>query len=127
MKRMIALASLAALIAGTTTFLGCSKQADDQQPAAESPASVAKMSAAELDPDVKEAIAGLSEEDQKLVLAQKVCPVTKEPLGSMGEPIKITVEGRHLFVCCAGCEEQARENFDAYYAKLSAPDEPAAN
>jgi hypothetical protein len=32
-----------------------------------------------------------------------VCPVSGEELGSMGEPITVTVEGRDVRLCCKGC------------------------
>jgi hypothetical protein len=62
---------------------------------------------------------GLSEGDRQLVLAQQLCPVSGEPLGSMGAPLKVTVGDRSLFICCAGCEETAKENFDEHYAKVA--------
>jgi len=48
-------------------------------------------------------IAILPESEQEAALRQRICPVTGEPLGSMGKPIKVTVAGRSLFVCCQGC------------------------
>lgn len=43
--------------------------------------------------------------------AQKVCPVTGEPLGSMGVPVEVDLgHGRSAFVCCKGCVAKAREN-----------------
>ena len=68
--------------------------------------------------DVDEAFTKLSPADRKLAEAQEICPVSDEPLGSMGTPIKVTVEGRDVFVCCAGCEDELKKNFDEYVAKL---------
>ena len=48
-----------------------------------------------------------SSDDEKLIARQKVCPVTDEPLGSMGRPVKVMVEGRPLFLCCKACERGA--------------------
>src|SRR5215213_9042536 len=59
----------------------------------------------------------LTEVDRKVALAQKRCPVSDERLWSMGPPIKVTVEGRHFFICCANCETNAQKNFDEYFAK----------
>lgn len=64
------------------------------------------------------AIAHLSPEDRKLVLAQKVCPVTGAELGSMGEPYKITVGNRDVFLCCQGCEGEVRQDADRLLKKL---------
>jgi hypothetical protein len=48
--------------------------------------------------------AGLSPSDRALVVSQKICPVTKKPLGSMGPPVRATVGGKTVFLCCEGCE-----------------------
>src|SRR5690606_6737623 len=58
--------------------------------------------------DVDRELAELSGPDRALAKSQKACPVSGEPLGSMGAPIKVTVEGRSLFVCCEGCVEDAK-------------------
>lgn len=38
---------------------------------------------------------------------QVKCPVTGEALGSMGEPVAVTVRGRTVYVCCRGCAKRA--------------------
>ena len=63
-------------------------------------------------------LAKLSPEDQKLARKQKVCPVSGDPLGSMGKPYKVTVEGRDVFLCCPGCESALKKNPKKYLAKL---------
>jgi hypothetical protein len=68
--------------------------------------------------EVNEAFAKLDSGDQKAALAQKICPVTDQALGSMGTPIKVTVEGRDVFVCCQGCVDKLKDKFDEYVAKL---------
>jgi Cu(I)/Ag(I) efflux system membrane fusion protein len=65
-----------------------------------------------------EALAKLSPEDRALAEKQKICPVSGEPLGSMGKPYKVTVEGRDVLLCCQGCEEEIKENPEKYLAKL---------
>ncbi len=37
------------------------------------------------------------------IARQKICPVSGKPLGSMGDPVAVDVNGQKLFVCCAGC------------------------
>ncbi len=54
----------------------------------------------------------------RLAEKQKVCPVSGEPLGSMGMPYKVTVKGREVFLCCQGCEGEIKENPDKYLARL---------
>ncbi len=48
----------------------------------------------------------LSDAEQQLIATQKLCPVTEEPLGSMGQPVFITVDGRKVALCCKGCERR---------------------
>jgi len=62
----------------------------------------------------------LLEEDSDRVAArqQGICPVSGEPLGSMGKPIKLTVEGREVFICCAGCEDTLREDPEKHFSIL---------
>jgi Cu(I)/Ag(I) efflux system membrane fusion protein len=65
------------------------------------------------DPDAKieAALAELSPEDRKLAEAQRFCPVLPDSrLGSMGPPIKLTVEGTSVFICCKGCQKKALAN-----------------
>jgi Cu(I)/Ag(I) efflux system membrane fusion protein len=47
--------------------------------------------------------------DRQLALLQQICPVGKEPLGSMGKPIKTIIEGETVFLCCKGCERTAQQ------------------
>lgn len=68
--------------------------------------------------EVDDAFAKLSPEDREAALAQKMCPVSDQALGSMGTPIKVTVEGRDVFVCCQGCVDELKTKFDEYVAKL---------
>ena len=64
------------------------------------------------------AIAKLPEEDRAAATAQKFCVVEdKSRLGSMGMPHKIMVEGQPVFLCCAGCEEEALKDPQATLAK----------
>ena len=56
--------------------------------------------------------------DKELIAKQKTCPVTDEPLGSMGKPVKVVVKGRRVFLCCAGCKKKLLANPDKYLKKL---------
>jgi hypothetical protein len=60
----------------------------------------------------------LSPEDQKLAMAQKVCPVSNDRLGEMGKPFKIAAEGRTFFLCCDGCEKDVKADPKGVIAKL---------
>lgn len=61
---------------------------------------------------------GLSEEDKALAKSQKDCPVTRLPLGSMGEPVFVVVKDRKVFLCCKGCEKAVKTDPDKYLERL---------
>jgi len=63
-------------------------------------------------------------EDEKLIARQKLCPVTDEPLGSMGAPVKLILDGRAVFICCKGCEKAVRSDPKKYLAKIPLPPAP---
>lgn len=63
-------------------------------------------------------LAKLSPADQTLARAQKLCPITSEPLGSMGVPARVEVQGRTVFLCCKGCEGELRAHPQKYLPKL---------
>jgi hypothetical protein len=68
--------------------------------------------------DVQEALAELPEADRAAAAAQKTCPVTDQPLGSMGKPFKLTVKDRVVFLCCEMCKDAIAKEPDKYLAKL---------
>lgn len=52
--------------------------------------------------------------DQPAINAQRSCPVTGAPLGSMGTPIKVSRGGRNIFLCCGSCVKRVQANPDRY-------------
>jgi hypothetical protein len=74
--------------------------------------------AADAQGDIEQNLAQLPPGDATLAAAQQVCPVSGEPLGSMGKPIKVELQGEAVFICCEGCEETLKANPDEYLAKL---------
>lgn len=60
----------------------------------------------------------LPEAERKLALAQRVCPVTGAALGSMGVPVKITLRGQTVFLCCKGCMGKAKRSPDEMLQKV---------
>lgn len=60
----------------------------------------------------------LSAEDRELAMHQKICPITGANLGSMGTPYKIELDGRPVFLCCKGCESQAKADPEGALAKI---------
>jgi Cu(I)/Ag(I) efflux system membrane fusion protein len=49
---------------------------------------------------------------------QRVCPVTGEPLDSMGGPVRVVIEGQTVFLCCKHCEPALRKDPGKYLDKL---------
>jgi hypothetical protein len=76
--------------------------------------------------EAKANLAKLPAEDRKLAEAQKVCPITHKPLGSMGVPVKVTLNGKPVLLCCAGCKDQAEADPAGTFAKLEKQGQPAA-
>jgi hypothetical protein len=116
MYRWTNYASYGLMFAASLTIgaIGCSKT--DPAPAASQSAPAADAHGAT--DAVAEAFASLSQEDRAAAEKQKICPVSDEPLGSMGTPIKVTVKGRDVFLCCVGCTKPIEEDPDKYLAKL---------
>jgi hypothetical protein len=67
---------------------------------------------------VKANLAKLSPEDRQIAQAQGLCPIQENQLGSMGVPVKVTLKGQPVFLCCKGCEEDALANPDETLAKV---------
>lgn len=80
MSRIIAGLASGLLVASAAMWIGCSQK---QDPAVVENAGESSPAKSESD-EIRDALAKLSDEDRQLVLAQKVCPVSGEALGSMG-------------------------------------------
>ena len=46
------------------------------------------------------------------------CPVSGEPLGTMGDPIIKEIDGREVRLCCNMCVPKFEKNADAYFKKI---------
>lgn len=132
MSKLLSLASLCVVLSIGVMLLGCSNQQPDAGPgAAQDEAEPGDHEGHDHgdhdhgDPDqagngqYEDALSELSPADRELAEKQKVCPVSDQPLGSMGKPIKVTVKGQDVLLCCSGCESQIKENPEKYLAKLS--------
>lgn len=60
----------------------------------------------------------LPEADRAIALKQILCPVSDEPLGEMGVPVKETVGGKTFFLCCKNCEKDLKAREKEILAKL---------
>jgi hypothetical protein len=128
---MLSLGLLLAAGIGWTT--GCNRAQPEAAPASQEQATSAAehdhhTAVDEAEPDdeatIEASFASLSVEDRALAEKQATCPISGERLGLMGTPIKVTVDGHDVFVCCAGCKEPLEENPQEYLVKLGL--EPAA-
>jgi hypothetical protein len=70
------------------------------------------------DPVVRHNLAKLAPDDRQAAERQRLCPVTQEPLGSMGVPLKLRVQQRDVFVCCRSCRDPLEQDPDKYLARL---------
>jgi hypothetical protein len=58
-------------------------------------------------------------DDRAGIARQKVCPVTKAKLGEMGDPIKVVIDGKPLYLCCRGCAAKVQGHPEEYLPKPS--------
>jgi hypothetical protein len=107
MKKFTAL-----LVAALLVSAGC----NDAKPTA---GSSTTTKAAGADNDVAANLGKLSAEDRSIADAQKLCPITDEPLGSMGVPIKLTIKDQSVFICCKSCTKNAEKDADKTLRKVA--------
>jgi len=97
--------------------IGCSPSNDQANAPENAPPPVAQVD--EQHDTQPEGLVLLEDETERAAaIAQGICPVSGEPLGSMGKPIKLTVEGREVYICCSGCEDALREDPEKYFSQL---------
>jgi membrane fusion protein, copper/silver efflux system len=62
----------------------------------------------------------LSVADRAAALAQQICPITENALGTMGVPVKIELApGKTAFLCCPGCVDEATKEPQKTIEKLA--------
>ena len=79
---------------------------------------VPKLTAEDL-AEIRANLAKLSPKDRQIAEAQKLCPVRGEPLGSMGAPVKLPLNGQPVFLCCKGCIGKAEKDPDGTLRKAA--------
>ena len=60
----------------------------------------------------------LNPNDRAIVEIQRYCPVTLEPLGSMGIPLFVSVGERKIAICCEGCRGSLEKEPAKYLGDL---------
>jgi hypothetical protein len=120
-------ATFALALAGCYTSSSPSKPAPAPAPKAALPkadttavaeAPAPKPGAADKDAQIKAERAKLSPEDRALVEAQEWCVQSNDRLGEMGPPIKVMIKDKPVFLCCDGCEKDAKADPDKTLAKV---------
>src|SRR5262249_44487979 len=66
----------------------------------------------------------VSAEEKALAARQRICPVTELPLGSMGRPVAVTVQGKKVLLCCRGCEKAIQASPEKFLARLKSTEAP---
>jgi YHS domain-containing protein len=56
--------------------------------------------------------------DAAMIKRQARCPVMDEPLGSMGQPIKVMIGDKPIFLCCKGCIKKIQAEPAKYLATV---------
>jgi hypothetical protein len=113
--RTLWIAGLWLIGAALTTLVGCGPSASKPENSASHPSAPVEQS---MDVDIQAALAQLSDEDRALAVKQRICPVSGNPLGSMGKPVEVNVKGQRVFLCCEGCREEIEKDPDKYLAKI---------
>lgn len=112
------------IVLGALVLAGCqqgSAPEPDQSAATTTPeADVPAANDVTLTPEEIATIEQLPEPDRSAALAQKVCPISGEHLGTpvMGPPQKVEVQGKTVFLCCEGCKDEFLKDPDAALARL---------
>lgn len=127
MKRLFTGPAFALALSASAFVSGCSSEATTDKPEAPAaPAAPAEPAAADgAEAEAGEASAAtvsteLTPDELAAANVQKMCPVSDEELGSMGGPIKVSIKGRDIYLCCEACVDAVKEDPDKYIAILDA-------
>jgi hypothetical protein len=63
----------------------------------------------------------LSDAEMLAIHVQGICPVTGEPLGSMGQPVKVQMGEQFAYLCCKGCigKQASAEHWQTIQARMA--------
>lgn len=56
--------------------------------------------------------------DNEPIAKQNICPVMDEPLGGMGQPVKVMIGETPIFLCCKGCIKKIQAEPAKYLAMV---------
>ncbi|MGO8749260.1 MAG: hypothetical protein ACLQNE_25145 [Thermoguttaceae bacterium] len=111
MSRKLSILTIAAFSLFGLSLAGCGQNSPPKD--ASPPKALPAVAAGATNP-----AAAADPADKELIAKQKICPVSGQPLGSMGEPVKVVVKERTIFLCCDGCTKKLLADPDKYLAKL---------
>lgn len=63
-------------------------------------------------------VSSATDADAALIAKQGKCPVMDESLGSMGQPVKVMVGDKPIFLCCKGCIKKVQAEPAKYLAMV---------
>jgi YHS domain-containing protein len=115
MLRTTTLAFVVLATFGLLIASGC----NNQPATTEKPATTGAHDHDAVDPAIEASLAKLPPELHDLAHDQRICPVSGEPLGSMGVPLPVEVQDKTVLICCDHCKETIEQNPEKYLAKLA--------
>lgn len=59
--------------------------------------------------------------DAQAIAQLKLCPVSREELGSMGTPLKVARDGQATYLCCKGCLKKVQAEPDKFLGAKAPP------
>jgi Cu(I)/Ag(I) efflux system membrane fusion protein len=89
-----------------------------QKPSSDKVTETKPLTAVVLSEEDVQNIEQLAKEDWQPAKAQGICPVTGTALGSMGVPVKITLRGKAVYLCCKSCVGKAKRDPDVMLKRL---------
>lgn len=106
---------VAGVVVASWALAGCNTNCPNCSTSAQSAGTAdEKTTSADKLPGLKE----LDPSDREIARKQKVCPISGEPLGSMGKPFKVAYKDRVVFLCCDGCKADFDKEPEKWLKKI---------
>lgn len=74
--------------------------------------------------EITQALKVYRTETEIAIAAQETCPVSGKRLGSMGKPVKSSLQGKDVYLCCSGCVNELKTHPEKYIANSPVKDGP---
>jgi hypothetical protein len=102
---------------GLVYLAGCIGSAPEKSTKGNDPKKTEVSATRDKSAKIEAALAKLDPADRKLAEAQEWCVISNGPRGNMGAPLKLTIDGQPVFVCCDHCTEAAEADHNKTLAK----------